>query len=80
MEDKTDYLETHYEVVKHLVLNEDLYVDKLDRSAQKSKGMGGMWVLAERITDQFQKEYKDETWEEKDWFETLWKFINDFQI
>lgn len=78
--DFEDWQEVHYEVVSHLVINEDLYLDKIDNSERQDKGTGGMWVLAKDITNDFQKEYLNEEWIELDYYETLWDFINNYKI
>lgn len=78
--DFEDWHETHYEVVKHFVLNEDIFLDKIDDSERQDKGTGGMWVLAKDITEAFQKEYENEIWNELDYYETLWNFINKFEV
>jgi hypothetical protein len=78
--DFEDWHETHYEVVKHLVLNEDLFLDKIEDSERQDKGTGGIWVLAKDITNAFQEQYQDELWEEGDYYETLWDFIDEFKI
>lgn len=78
--DFEDWHETHYEVVKHLVTNEDLFLDKIEESSRLDKGTGGMWVLAKDITNAFQERYEDGLWEEGDYYETLWLFIDEFKI
>jgi hypothetical protein len=78
--DFEDWHETHYEVAKHLILNEDLFLERLEESSRKDKGTGGMWVLAKDITNSFQKLHKDGLWEEGDYYETLWSFIDEFKI
>ena len=75
-----DWHETHYEVVKHIVLNEDLFLYKIEQSNREDKGIGGMWVLAKDITNDFQKKFKYEEWIDLDHYETLWSFIDNYKV
>ena len=78
--DFEEWQETHFEVVRELLNNEDLFLDKIENSERQDKGTGGMWTLAKDIANAFQKEYKDENWEDKEWYNTLWDFINSYKI
>lgn len=72
---KSDYLETHYEVSVWVENNEDDADIVID--AVSENGMGGKWVLAQILTDEFQSKYKDTIWgEELDWLDTLYSFLN----
>ncbi len=67
------YLETHYQIC--------VAVDNLkegDGSVAKvfeNNGSGGLWRIAERLTDEFERKYKDELWDENDYYETLDEFL-----
>lgn len=78
--DFEDWHETHYEVTKHIVLNEDMFLDDIEDSKRQDKGTGGMWSLAKDITNDFQKKYLDEEWIDLDYYDTLWDFIDNYKI
>ena len=72
----TSYLETYYEVVDFITatrLGENGSCKRLEQ-VESSIGHGGLWELAQELTDKFEQQHKDEEWVDKDWFET----INDF--
>lgn len=70
-ENKTDYLETHFEVVQTILWisnNERLILEgdelcKAMRSLYQQHGRGVLWVLAENITDAFMKENEHRVWD-----------------
>lgn len=78
--DFEDWHENHYEVVRILLNNEDYFLDKIEESERKDKGMGGMWILAKDITNSFQESYLTESWTDLDWYDTLEGFVNNFEI
>ena len=80
MENKTEYLETHFEVVRELVEAEEWALRMLEKSNRQDKGVGGLWVLAEEITDAFQEKYKNEDWIKLNWLETVWEFVGNYKI
>lgn len=76
-----DWQETHFEVVRILLSNEDCFLDKIEESDRKDKGTGGLWVLAKDITNSFQKFYLTESCRtDLNWYDELEKFINNFKI
>jgi hypothetical protein len=45
---------------------------------ENTQGRGGMWELAETLTNEFQKIYQNITWGDVlDWMDTLEKFLNE---
>lgn len=73
----TDYLETHFEVVKRLTL--ELEVEgrpSLAFDVVENQGLGGLYELAESLTDEFQELHKDTEWD-GDFHDTLEQFLNE---
>ena len=77
----TDWIETHHEIVAEITLiMESREADHDPRRAalenhQDEFGMGGMWELAEKWTDEFSGNHKDRAWE-GEYFEELQAFID----
>jgi hypothetical protein len=76
-----DYLETHYEIVKAIVLREKFLDDNnlMDEDPVigkilNEKGMGGLWELATELTDEFQSLNKDREWD-GEFFDELENFL-----
>ena len=71
------WMETHYEIVAKLTL--ELVKDEIDsclvRDRYDSQGTGGMYELAEELTDEFETANQGRLWE-GDYFDTLDTFIN----
>lgn len=70
-----DYLETHFEMVRHILETEDV---KGTPSYEVSEvnGFGGLYQLAKEWTDEFQNKYKDTVWgAELDFNDTLEEFL-----
>ena len=72
----TDWIETYFEVVTWI--NEQLeHEDSLPYLHEHHKGRGGLYELAEDLTDEFQKEYEDVAWgEELEYYDVLEMFLN----
>ena len=71
----TDYLETFYEVVAHFYSDQE---NEFLLNIENEKGRGGMWELAEDLTNEFQSRYDGTNWgEELDWHDTLEKFLTE---
>lgn len=74
-----EYLETHYEVV--------LEIERIHNSDEpygivlkvlEEKGSGGLYQLAEELTNKFHAKHKDIEWGiELDWLDTLEKFLKE---
>ena len=73
----TSWYETHHEIVSSVYWHVENGKNSIAAQIQSDKGRGGLYELAKELTDQFEEEYKDETWEETDWFETLEEFLKD---
>lgn len=73
----TDYLETYFEVVKRITLELEvegrpsLVFDRL-----LEQGTGGLYELAEELTDEFQELHKDREWD-CDFHDTIEQFLNE---
>lgn len=72
----SDYLETHYVISAYIDKYQDLIQSLID--IQFDCGMGGLWMEAERLTNEFQSLYDGTAWgEELDWHDTLDQFLNE---
>jgi len=87
-ENKSDYLETYFEVVRVILGNiesdswfkdeKDIDNDSISYTIEIQKGMGGLWELAESVTDLFFETYPNVNWgEELEYFDTLEEFLKD---
>ena len=75
--DLTEYLETHYEISSYLALTEES-PDTLAQFTRQNEGIGGLYELAKKLTDQFTEETAGTQWvtsDEADYFETLGEFM-----
>lgn len=74
----SDWYETFYEIVSEIESNyNDEFGYKYSKvdSIVNSQGRGGLWELAKELTDKFEEEYKDETWEENEFLEEINTFL-----
>jgi len=70
-----DYLETFYEVVAYFYSYQE---NEFLLNIENEKGRGGMWILAEELTDEFHAKYEDILWgNELDWHDTLDQFLTE---
>lgn len=84
-QNKEDWAETHYMVVEAIVEAEQnprwraiSRIARVENGEEgQSSGMGALWILAYNLTNKFQEEYKNETWEEKDFHDTFEEFMNE---
>jgi hypothetical protein len=69
--------ETHYDVSAYISLKllEETEPNKCT-STIESRGQGGIYELAEELTNNFELENKGETWEENNYFDTIDNFLN----
>jgi len=75
----SNWIETHHEVVSHLVLTEGFPESKAAKTMQ-DQGTGGVYELAEALTDKFENENKGVLWgseEGLEYFEAIEKFLNE---
>lgn len=72
-----DWSETHYEMVAHL--NEtELIEGSMAERKRYEQGVGGLYLLATALTDEFEEKYKGVVWgEELDYHDTLEEFLNE---
>ena len=64
--------ETHYEVVQAITIiwtSDEPYGIVLER--QEAQGHGGLYELAEELTDEFEALHASEDWAERGYLETL---------
>ena len=70
------WMETHHEVVSFLTLNyerDKTHNGKVSRILEE-QGTGGLYEFAEDLTDKFENENKDKSWD-GDFFEELESFL-----
>lgn len=70
----TSWQETHFEVVSHVASSSDREGTLAFQRSQQ-QGMGGLWELAQELTDEFENLHKGNEWEEGKWLETIWEFL-----
>jgi hypothetical protein len=71
-----DYLETHFEIsnaIQSQLDNEGSIAYKIAEQG----GIGSIYELAKKLTDEFTQKYSDEYWEANDFFDTLEEFLKD---
>lgn len=75
MSDMESWNETHYEMVQ--AITENIDSDLVERT-EEEMGYGGLYELANDLTDEFQEMHKDKVWGENDdsFFEELEIFID----
>lgn len=61
--------ETHYEIVQHLTETID-NSGSLANCRQEQQGHGGLYELAEELTDKFELQHQDRVWD-GDFFDTI---------
>jgi hypothetical protein len=69
--------ETHFEVVAWImeIHNGDERFG-LVHKRHNEQGLGGLYELAEELTDEFETTYKGREWD-GDFHETIWKFLEE---
>lgn len=77
----TSWMETHHEVVSEI--NSLIWADTFDQDSDgiieerfREQGIGGMYELAEELTDAFEKQFEGVVWgEELEYFDTIETFL-----
>ena len=74
----SSWMETHHEVVAEIAFIDTLELEEgLIHEIRTTHGTGGIYELAESLTDEFEQKYKGTAWgEELEFFETLQTFLN----
>lgn len=77
----SDYLETYYEIVCEITqsINMGGY-SKIVEHIQEEKGRGGLYDLAEELTDKFEHTYEGVEWginDDVQYFDAIDKFLNE---
>ena len=83
----SDYLETYYEIVAFITACEyqtfPSYtaeeLSELKYNIEAEKGIGGLYELAEDLTDKFMKQYEDYTFD-GDYFEKLEEYFDNMFV
>ena len=74
----TSWQETHFEIVQAITIEH--IQDKrtgLVAYRHEAQGIGGLYELAEELTDEFEAIHEGETWEDIGCLETLENFIDE---
>jgi hypothetical protein len=73
------WMDTHFEVVQHITITLGHEgEDNLARRAQEADGHGGLWQLAEELTDEFEAKWKGEHWGmEREFYDTIEEFLEE---
>jgi hypothetical protein len=74
----TSWQETHYEIVQAITLiwtQDEPYGIVAER--QEAQGHGGLYELAEELTDEWEALHEGETWEDMGYLETLENWLNE---
>ena len=74
----SSWQETHFEIVQAITIEH--IQDKrtgLVAYRHEAQGIGGLYELAEELTDEFESIHEGETWEDIGCLETLENFINE---
>jgi hypothetical protein len=73
-QDLSSWKETHYEMVQAIVLNPDAEIVK---TTEEEMGYGGMYELAEDLTNEFEELHKGKVWGENNdsYFDEIESFI-----
>jgi hypothetical protein len=75
--DFTDWAETHHEVVSFIATELAMRADSYVAKVYNKEGIGGMYELGIRVTNAFQKKYKDVTWgEDAIFFDEIEEFLD----
>lgn len=70
------YLETHFEIVEHIALNRNDNKTAIGKyyDSEMSEGTGGLYILAEKWTDEFETINKGRTWD-GEYFDEIEDFL-----
>lgn len=70
--------ETHFEVVSEITkeLRKDKFTSKVIEERHEKQGTGGMYELAEELTDEFEKLYEGKFWD-GEFFEAIEEFLKE---
>lgn len=69
----TSWHETHFEIVSEIVLRLHKDDSTLLKYYNQHNGIGGMYELAEELTDKFEKKFEDFEWD-GEFFDEIEKF------
>lgn len=76
--DIASYMETHFEIASAIgnELRKDYFDSKVVEDRHEEQGTGGMYELAEELTEEFQKLNEGRLWD-GEFFEEIEDFINE---
>lgn len=72
------WMETHYEVVQ-AITNEWMKDEPegIVKEVQDEQGHGGLYLLAQTLTDEFENKFKGNDWSELNYFDEINNFLNE---
>lgn len=70
----TSWTETHHEVVRAIALADNGCTSVVVSSVAGMKGTGGLYELAEELTDKFEELHKDTEWD-GEFFDVVEEFL-----
>ena len=71
----TSWIETHHEVVNAIAIQQQLEIG-LSYQVACQRGTGGLYELAEELTDKFETMHKDTEWD-GEFYETIEEFLTE---
>lgn len=75
----TSWMETHHEIVSAITFSLEFpeqYVWPLVQNRLSEQGTGGLYELAEELTDEFEKRHEGHEWD-GDWIDAIDDFIKE---
>lgn len=70
----TSWQNTHFEIVDFIVHHRDVKMTGEIEQSHASQGTPALWDLAVQWANEFEQKYKDEDWQELDYYEEVEKF------
>jgi hypothetical protein len=71
----SSWIETHHEIVSAIILSLHNDEETHFKQVNETQGTGGIWELAEDLTDEFLNLHKDREWD-GEFFDEIEQFIN----
>lgn len=72
--------ETHFEMVSHLCEMADIE-NSMSWARREEQGIGGLYLLAKELTDEFEEKYTGTAWgEELEYFDEIEAFLKEKEV
>jgi hypothetical protein len=72
----TEYLEIYFEIVVRIGQDITKPYNNVANQRYEAQGRGGLYELAQELTDEFQEKFKDHQWD-GDFFDEIESFLNE---